>query len=237
MMICGNIRKGDRRLESFRIHDRQINVFVPETAGGVIVYFHGDAQQAAEVWQLLSEPKPVLAALSGVDWNADLSPWPAKRAFRSGGDFSGCADDYLAELTEQIIPDLERAMGIVPMTRCLAGYSLAGLFTAYAPYRSALFDRIASMSGSLWFDGFAAFARRPFLRAPEYAYFSLGDREKQTRSARMAAVEDCTQTVVEWYRGCGVLTDFVINPGGHFQNGIQRVADGIVRMIRNPARD
>ena len=223
-------------MEQFCIHGRQIAVFAPDAPGGVIVYFHGDEKQAAEVWQLLPEPKPVLAAISGVDWNADLSPWPAKHAFRGGSDFAGHADAYLTELTEQIIPELERVLSLVPAARCLAGYSLAGLFAAYAPYRTALFDRIASMSGSLWFDGFAEFACRPFVRAPEYAFFSLGDREKQTRSVRMAAVEDCTRAVVERYRSCGVPTDFVMNPGGHFQAGSQRVADGIAYVLRMPAR-
>ena len=222
-------------MEAFCIHDRKIAVFAPSAPSSVIVYLHGGETQAAEVWQLLPEPKPVLAVFSGVDWDADLSPWPAKRAFRGGSDFAGHADAYLSELTEQIIPELERALSLAPTVRCLAGYSLAGLFAAYAPYRTALFDRIASMSGSLWFDGFAEFARRPFVRAPEYAFFSLGDREKVTRNVRMASVEDCTRAVVEQYRSCGVPTDFVMNPGGHFQAGTQRIADGITHALQTPA--
>lgn len=35
----------------------------------------------------------------------------------------------------------------------IAGYSLAGLFALYALYKTDVFTRVASMSGSLWFPG------------------------------------------------------------------------------------
>lgn len=113
----------------------------------------------------------------------------------------------------------------------LAGYSLAGLFAAYAPYRTAVFSRIASMSGSMWFDGFADFAASsPMVYVPERAYFSLGDREAKVRDPRMAAVAECTADVVGAYRSRGARTQFVSEPGGHFTDVPARIARGIAAV-------
>ena len=128
----------------------------------------------------------------------DLTPWPAERVFKRGEDFGGKADDYLALLTEKIIPHTEEALSLQPRFRALAGVSLAGLFSVYAVYRTDLFDRIASISGSLWYDDFLAFMRahRPSGRLKR-VYFSLGDRERKTGNCRMARVEDCTLEAVK----------------------------------------
>ena len=62
-----------------------------------------------------------------------------------------------------------------PRWRGIAGYSLAGLFAVYALYRTDVFARAASVSGSLWFPGFReyVFSHTPLCR-PDCVYFSLG---------------------------------------------------------------
>lgn len=66
------------------------------------------------------------------DWNRDMSPWPSKRVFRGGEDFTGGAPEFLQILCGDIIPAAERFMGAEPETRAIAGYSLAGLFAVWA---------------------------------------------------------------------------------------------------------
>ncbi len=196
-----------------------------------VVYCTLFEQEAAQIWALLREPKPALAAICGVDWNSDLSPWPAPAAFRGGGAFGGRADSYLRRLTQEIVPAAERALGIQPQTRCLAGYSLAGLFALWGGSRCTLFDGAASISGSLWFDGFADSLKPPFggLRR---VYLSLGDRERRTKNPRMAAVEDCTRRVADIFRDAGMQIAFEMNPGGHFQDVPARIARGIDAIVR-----
>ncbi len=64
-------------------------------------------------------------------------------------------------LTQRIVPLTENHLGYAPEFRGIAGYSLAGLFALWAVYQTGLFDRAASVSGSLWFDGFLTFCVGP----------------------------------------------------------------------------
>ena len=72
-----------------------------------LIYFHG-AQNAQDGLrlpeELLEAANTACVCISGEDWNRDLTPWPAERVFQRGEDFGGKADDYLAFLTEKIIP-------------------------------------------------------------------------------------------------------------------------------------
>ena len=193
-----------------------------------VVWVHMPAEAARETAKRLTGKNLVLAAVTDADWERDLSPWPAPRAFKGGREFSGGADDYLAALTEKIVPEAETALAEPPLWRGIAGYSLAGLFAAYAAWKTALFSRFASVSGSLWYDGFLEYlgAGAPVL-VPERAYFSLGDLEKNTRNQRLARVEDCTAQAAARFAALGSETNFEHNAGGHFVDAEMRAARGI----------
>ena len=161
-----------------------------------------------------------------MDWNRELSPWSAPKAFRNGADFEGQGPVLLDVLTHQIIPLTEKHLRCAPEFRGIAGYSLAGLFALWAVYQTDLFDRAASISGSLWFDGFLDFMRTNTPKT-KLVYLSLGDREKAVKNPRLAVVEDCTVQAVELLREQRVPTVFEMNRGGHFQNVPSRIACGI----------
>ena len=166
--------------------------------------------------------------MDGVDWNDDLSPWPAPKAFRDGNDFAGGADAYLKELTEKIVPAVEAKLGFTPHSRAIAGYSLAGLFALYALYRTDIFSRAASMSGSLWYDGFLDFMEQSSpMRLPEEVYFSLGDRESRIKNRRLASVEECTVKAYHLMQSLGTNTLFEWNTGNHYVNAPERIAKGL----------
>ena len=161
------------------------------------------------------------------DWNRDLSPWKAERVFRKGDEFAGGAEKFLSGLTE-IVTEAEKVLGFSPEFRGIAGYSLAGLFAVWALYRTDLFNRAASMSGSLWFDGFGVFITdRPPVKVPEKVYLSVGEREKQTKNVRMAQVEACTMQTAEIFRRYGSDVQFERNPGGHFDEVPGRIERGL----------
>ncbi|MBI4857316.1 MAG: alpha/beta hydrolase [Acetobacterium woodii] len=215
------------------IGKRRITIFSDDdVSNGAILYLHMASADMEQLAKKLDGVAAVLVAIDQVDWNRELSPWPAKRAFRGGEDFGGGADAYLKELTETIVPAVEADLGFAPSCRILAGYSLAGLFALYALYRTDFFTRVGSISGSLWYDGFWEFmlANQPLV-IPERVYFSLGDREKITRNQRLGVVEEHTIQAEQQLRRLGAETIFELNPGNHFDDAPGRLAKGLKWLV------
>ena len=114
----------------------------------------------------------------------------------------------------------------------LAGYSLAGLFAIYATYHTEIFERVASMSGSLWFPDFVEYVEHHEMkRVPEKFYISLGDKESKTRNKILQTVQDNTEKIVEYYRKQVLSVEFELNPGNHFKNPDLRTAKGIIAIF------
>ena len=109
-----------------------VELVTEETCRGII-YAVMDQQGIKETWHLLEGHNLALAAISGVDWNRELAPWKAPKAFRGSEDFGGQGPALLDTLTQQIIPLIESHLGYAPEFRGIAGYSLAGLFALWAP--------------------------------------------------------------------------------------------------------
>lgn len=176
-------------------------------------------------------PHAAVVSVGVPDWNRDLSPWKAARVFKKGDDFAGGAAEYLRELIVTVA-EAEKTFGFAPEFRGIAGYSLAGLFAVWAMYHTDVFDRAASMSGSLWFDGFVEFMEehRPW-KVPEKVYLSVGEREKLTKNARMAEVEACTMRTAEVFRGYGTEVRVELNPGGHFDEVSGRIERGLRWLV------
>lgn len=211
-----------------------VSVFAPPQHTEAVVYLLTDDEDAAQVFARLREPKPILAAVGGFDWNADLTPWPAPALTKKAPPFAGNAQTFLETLTQRIVPQTEQTLGLSNGNRALAGYSLAGLFTLWALYQTDLFPYAVSASGSLWYDGFLSFAKsHPLCAVPKRIDLSLGDKEKLTKNPRMAAVEDATLAIKDLLSDAGVSVAFTLNPGGHFQNPEQRLADAIGRLFDN----
>ncbi len=204
----------------------------PSPAGrrDAVVYLLG-GDEAAQVCGLLGADAPAVVGISTDDWNADFSPWHAAKVFRKGEDFSGGADAFLARLTDEFVPRAEAELGFTPAIRCLAGCSLAGLCALYAAYRTDRFARVASVSGSLWFDGFTDFVRSSPPPRAERVVLTLGDREHKSGNPRMAQVQSATEEITALLREKGVSASFTLNPGGHFDAPDERLADAIRRLL------
>ena len=209
-----------------------ISLFDGKTSRDVVYAILGE-DDTKEVWATLDEPKPTLAAISGVDWNRELSPWPAPKAFRGSDDFDGGAPAFLSKLTGHIVPLVENRLDFTPSSRAIAGYSLAGLFALWAVFATDIFDRAASVSGSLWYDGFLEHVNANALRdGVERVYLSLGDREKNTRNPRMAVVEEHTNQIAELLRSRDIPVTFELNQGGHFHDAPGRIARAINALMQ-----
>ena len=195
-----------------------------------VFYTASEADDARALFASLPVPRPTLVCISGVDWDRDLSPWPAKRVFRGGENFSGGADDFLHTLLTQLIPSAEKSLS--PAWRAIFGYSLAGLFSLWAMTKTDSFQRCASVSGSLWFDGFADYlAAHPLLGRPERVYLSLGDREEKAKNPRMQTVRAAAEQAKVIIESQGVPCVFTLNPGGHFQDVSTRQKRAVLALL------
>ena len=217
---------------------KRVRLFPSEVPGAPLVLLNGEGNEGERVFSLVRELTDApfsLAVIGDIDWNAELTPWPAPAAFRDGGDFSGQADGYIRALTGEILPGIARTLGDAPAYTALAGYSLAGLFALYAPYRTDVFSRVASVSGSLWYPGIMAYIQdREWVRRPDCLYLSVGDREGATRNPVMKPVEANTRAAAALYEGKGVPTTLELNPGGHFNAPDRRIAKGIAWLLERP---
>ena len=140
----------------------------------------------------LSEKHGVsVVVIDDVDWNNDLTPWPAEGVFKKAKPFGGKAVAFLDKLTNEIVPGTERDMGIEYAERTLLGVSLSGLFAVWAAFNTDAFANIISISGSLWYDGFIEWMEKqmPSTQLKKVCML-LGEKEKNAKEKRMAAVEE-----------------------------------------------
>lgn len=179
-----------------------------------------------------------IVVMSGMDWNDDLTPWGAEGVFRKAKPFAGHADVFLKMLREDVLPNVESQLGLKHPERFLAGVSLSGLFAIWSVFRCDIFAGIASVSGSLWYDGFASWTegRTPSGRVGK-VFVSLGDREKKSKDRRMATVEEMTLQVVGNLRAKGVKTEFILEENTtHFSPVIPRLEKALESLLSDPEK-
>lgn len=220
--------------QTFNTDKKKITLYPALAENKPVIYLTTYNDDGGEVYtelQKLGCPDFTLVTVSGLNWEAELSPWAAGNLFKYSEMFTGGADAYLQFLTQQVLPQAEAGLNGI-LWRGLAGYSLAGLFTVYALYKTDLFSRAASMSGSLWYPGFKDFALKNTLRiAPQHLYFSLGDKEARARNQYLKTVQQCTEELAAHYRSLGINTCYELNPGGHYRDIISRSGAGIKWLL------
>ena len=174
-----------------------------------------------------------LVTISGLHWNQELSPWAVETVVSRDDRFTGGATDLLPLLTGEMVPQVERLLDAPPAWRCLAGYSLAGLFAVWAAHHTDMFTRILSASGSMWYPGWLDYAREhePATQL-QGVYLSVGEQESTSRNAVLQTVGERTQSLAALLARRGIPTKFELNPGNHFKNPPLRVAKGIKWLLR-----
>lgn len=157
-----------------------------------------------------------IVLITGIDWNEDMSPWPADGVMKEKKNFSGGAGLYIKSLTEDFIPNVEQWLELKAAKRYLLGVSLSGLFALWSLSRYDGFLGVASVSGSLWYDGFVEWAGKNAFFGNPKIYLSLGVKEKNAPDRRMATVEDATKAVAGLLESKGFDVTFEMVPGTHF---------------------
>ena len=222
-------------METWTAAGKNVTLFTAARDNAPLVLLHTFEDEGESVYravQAMTDADYSIAAIGGLRWEDEMSPWENPPVFKGDTPFTGGADAYLSILTDRILPEILSRLSAEPAYLALAGYSLAGLFAVYASYRTALFSRVASASGSFWFPGFLEFAEKHEAASkPERVYFSLGDKESKTRNQILRTVEDHTRALQERFESAGAKTVFELNPGNHFQNATERMAKGIAWII------
>ncbi len=162
-----------------------------------------------------------LVAVKVDNWNRDLSPWPAPAVF-GNEDFEGGAAAFLEEVLKLCRDDGK--------TYLLGGYSLAGLFTLWAAYRTDRFAGIAAASPSVWFPGFTDYMRENVMNCSA-AYLSLGDREEKTRNPVMATVGNRIREGYDILKAQNIKCTLEWNSGNHFKDADLRTAKAFAWLM------
>ncbi|MBQ7496715.1 MAG: hypothetical protein IJU00_02590 [Selenomonas sp.] len=193
---------------------------------------HGEGDRVYRAVHDLTDKDFSFAAVDGLEWDNEMSPWPIPPIAKNDTPCNGGADVHLERLLAEILPAIKARLPHPPAYSALAGYSLAGLFALYAAYKTAAFSRLACASGSFWYPAFYEFVcENSMPKSPQKIYFSLGDKEARTRNEILKTVEENTRRLVRHYEQKGIKTIFELNPGNHFHQGIERMAKGIAWVL------
>lgn len=141
---------------SFSIGQKQISLFPSTLPHRPVIYLHTFGKEGEAVYRALQEiycPAFTLAAVSGLQWDHDMTPWAIPPISPNDTPCTGGAQEYLGLLVGEILPRVEQNLLSAPSWRGIAGYSLGGLFAVYSLYQTDLFSRAASVSGLLVVSG------------------------------------------------------------------------------------
>ena len=173
-----------------------------------------------------------IVLIEDVNWNDDLTPWPAAGVFKKAKPFWGKAAAFLNKLTHEIIPETEKDMGIEDAERTLLGVSLSGLFAVWTAFNTDAFSNIISLSGSLWYDGFVEWMKEQ-TPSPQLKKICmlLGEKEKNAKEKRMSTVEERSLAAADILKEKSQATvTFELVEGTHFSPILPRMERAMMAL-------
>lgn len=222
-------------IKRYTVKGREAALYLADSRDRPLIVLNNYSEDGGPVMKALKEmacPDLNLLCVGNLKWNHDMTPWPCPPLSPKDTPCTGGADDYLQLLASEILPKAKELVRGVPPHVGLAGYSLAGLFALYACYNCDVFDRVASISGSLWFPGFKDYVlNHSMKRIPGRIYLSLGDAEAKTKNPALQTVRNNTEEIFGHYKRLGWNAAWELNPGGHFKNAALRSAKGIMAIL------
>ena len=204
--------------------DKVCYLILPE---GVSKDLNVDMQALAERFSL------TFVMVEGVDWNDDLTPWAAPGVFKKAKPFGGQASAFLTKLCNEIVPKAEGELGLTNPQRTLMGVSLSGLFAVWTAFNTDDFQNVISISGSLWYDGFAEWVKMRDI-SPKVGNICLllGEKEKNAKEKRMAMVEEKTSEIAAMLKEkCQGKVVFELVEGTHFSPIVPRMVKTLSAVL------
>ena len=129
-----------------------------------------------------------------------MTPWECPPLYKGDIYCRGYADKYLKLIENEIIPRVQEYIKNELKKEIdyfgIAGYSLGGLFALYSGYKTDTFKRIALASGSMWYPNFIEYVKNNEIsKKIDKIYFSLGNKEKNSKIEILKTVEDKTKEI------------------------------------------
>lgn len=224
-------------MQEFIVGDLKVHVFPAKNQGQPVVYLHGLEGFALNVQPLLDQETNdyslVVITLPYEAWSNLLAPWNTPEGWPQYVACTGGAPTYLPVLLNKIIPKAEGYLQ-QPSQRIIAGYSLGGLFALWIFFECDLFAKAACPSGSFWFPGFDQwFFEHKLKRIPQAVYFSGSEEEFNSSNKYLSPVKPTVNHIKDWLSKQGCKTTFVLDPGNHYEDVLNRTAQGILWCLEN----
>lgn len=199
----------------------------------VLNNYSGDGISIVKILEEKSETDFNLLNISNLKWDNDMTPWYCPPLSENDTPCTGGANEHLDVMVSKMIPKAIEKVNGTPAFIGIAGYSLAGLFALYSMYKCDVFDRVASMSGSLWFPNFKEYIEaHDLMKVPDRLYLSLGDKEAKTNNPILKTVRENSEYAVDNYKKQGINVTWELNPGNHFKDATIRSAKGILALLK-----
>ena len=222
-----NERLSGKSIWAWRQDDEHVRTVIIVLAGE---HFKASIDEVAA--QLSADAQVALVGIEGLDWNRDLTPWPAPE-LRKDEPFLGQGRALLDWMIEALLPWMQTQYD--GATIGIMGYSLGGLMALWCGYETGMFFGCASCSGSLWYDGWAEYANARRFSRETIIYLSLGESEERARNQRLARVGDLTRQMATSIDADSnvVRSELRWYPGGHFDEPNARMADAINWLVEH----
>lgn len=110
--------------QTFNTDNKKITVYPAMAENKPVIYlttYNDDGGEVYAEFQKGGCPDFTLVTVSGLNWEAELSPWSAGNLFKYSEMFTGGADAYLKLLTQEIMPQAESMLFGKIAWRGLAG--------------------------------------------------------------------------------------------------------------------
>ena len=228
-------------IKELNIENKTVNIYYKEHKEIMpVVLLNTYGNEGKEIFEKCNELQTknfILIEISNLVWNNDMTPWFVPSINKYNEDYLGNADEYIKILLKKILPNVEdyikKELNISIQYYVISGYSLGGLFAVYASYKTDLFSRIASASGSFWYPNFIEFVNKNKISENiDKIYFSLGNKESKVRNEVLATVEENTKKLEQMYKLQGIKTIYEENDGNHFKDAELRMARGIKWILQ-----
>ena len=213
-------------------HELNLDIVTTESDDVCYVLLPERMKEADMTWlEEVVQKYPVnIVAISGMKWNDDLTPWKAPALNPKEEDFKGRAKNFLSSLLSDLFINTEQSLRLNHPKRHLIGISLSGLFALWASTETNKFNSVASISGSLWYDGFVEWFKEQELHADRY-FLSLGNKEVKSKNERLASVESCTESILQIIQDKSKEVTFISDEGNHFEFFKERLEKAISSAV------
>ena len=213
-------------------HELNLDIVTTESDDVCYVLLPERMKEADMTWlEEVVQKYPVnIVAISGMKWNDDLTPWKAPALNPKEEDFKGKAKNFLSSLLSDLFINTEQSLRLNHPKRHLIGISLSGLFALWATTETNKFNSVASISGSLWYDGFVEWFKEQELLADRY-FLSLGDKEVKAKNERLASIGTCTESILQIIQDKSKEVTFISDEGNHFEFFKERLEKAISSAV------